>query len=113
MTLGEAGDHRAGRPATTGRNRLPADHLQGWGARLAMARRARGLSQGALARSAGRFQQTVSKIETGECGVGDPLKIALADALGVPPDLLFPLAPPELWPDLPPPRQPRIGGRRT
>ena len=107
MTLGE------GSEATTGRNRLPPDHLQGWGARLAMARRARGLSQGALARSAGRFQQTISKIETGECGVGDPLKIALADALGVAPDLLFPLAPPDEWPDLPPLRPERIGAHRS
>lgn len=73
---------------------VPPLPLAEWGARVADARRTRGLSQGRLAELCEVSQQTVSKVEHGEICPHDKLKLRLAAALAIPPSALFP------WPIL-------------
>jgi len=71
----------------------PRVPLHEWGARVARARRALGLSQSELASASAVTQQTISKVERGTVCPHDTLKLRLAIALGQPPALLFPWPP--------------------
>ena len=72
---------------------FPEVPLEDWGARVVEARRARRLSQTALAEAAGVTQQTISKVEQGDICPHDRLKMRLAAALDLHPSELFP------WPE--------------
>lgn len=82
-------------------HRMPVEHLEAWGDRLETARTSARLSQRDLARAAGCTQQSLSRVGLGKVEVSDALKIAIAGAIGLPPDFLFPLEPPHRWPPLP------------
>ena len=77
-------------PTVTATPRVP---LHEWGARVARARRALGLSQAELAQASAVTQQTISKVERGTVCPHDTLKLRLAIALSQPPALLFPWPP--------------------
>ena len=65
------------------------DLIRAVGARLAAARRARGLTQEAVAERAGVDPQTVQRAEAGRVSLSVPRLKLLADALGIPMDSLF------------------------
>lgn len=68
-----------------------ASHLLAfWGSNVATARRRKGWTQGQLAKAAGSTQQWVSVIERGAVEPRHATKMALADALDVDADDLFP-----------------------
>ena len=56
---------------------------------LRMIRQSLGMSQCELARRAGIRQPLVSELETGRLFPGEEISKRLADALGVPPEVLF------------------------
>ncbi len=74
----------------------PPVPLEEWGARVAYARRERGLSQQELAIASSVTQQTISKVERGTVCPHDTLKLRLAVALGRSPETLFPWPPVDL-----------------
>jgi transcriptional regulator with XRE-family HTH domain len=62
-----------------------------WGSKVHDARAARGFTLEELAALAGSTPQTIHKIERGQIAPRDHLRIALAFALGVDVDRLFPI----------------------
>lgn len=62
-----------------------------WGQLVREHRYANGFSLEDLARVAGISRSQLSRIENGQRGTSDAVKIRLADSLGVEPDELFPL----------------------
>jgi transcriptional regulator with XRE-family HTH domain len=69
------------------------DLVRSVGARLAAARKARALTQEAVAELAGVDPQTVQRAEAGRVSLSLPRLKLLADALGVPMTVLFDVAP--------------------
>jgi DNA-binding XRE family transcriptional regulator len=61
-----------------------------WGSNVRRARLAMGLEQAELAERVGISQSAVSMVEAGTNGFRDTTKLRLAQALGVPPRVLFP-----------------------
>jgi len=60
-----------------------------WGQRVEEKRKEKGMSQDGLALTARTSQQTISRIELGQQGVADDLRVRIAQALGVKPGELF------------------------
>lgn len=63
-----------------------------WGLNVRDARRTFGLTGQSLAYIVGVHESTVSRIENGQIGISDRLKVALATALETDPAQLFPLS---------------------
>lgn len=64
---------------------------QAWGKRVLSHRKEQGLSLRGLAGRAGVNFNTIRKVELGEVDTSTPVKIRIADALGVDPEELFSL----------------------